>query len=238
MDLVGETKTSFNVVKQTLYRQTIADSAQVPLDNVIIISITDIETRRRSVHKVSAYTGIRVETSIIAPDSSVADQVVERISESVDSGQMAQRAQASGIGAVMVGIGSAAVGGDSNRQVVRNLRTSKLVGTDGIERPRRLISARMILPPPGSSNLTSTDAVLPGAVGDENSPFAKAFVDLGKDKDAVGGVAIGVGCAAALILAIAAYFIRKKRLEAKLKAAAPIGKAADADTTATAKEHI
>ena len=231
MDLVGETKTSFNVVKQTLYRQTIADAAQVPLDDVIIISISDIETRRRSVHKVATYTGIRVETSIIAPDPSVADQVVERIGESVDSGQMAQRAQASGIGAVMVGIGSAAVGGDSSRQVVRNLRTSKLVGTDGIERPRRLISAKMILPPPSNSTSASTDAFVTGAVRQDRSPFGQAFRDLSKDKDAIGGVAIGCGVAAAVIFAIAAYFIRKKRLKAKLKA--------DAGTsTVAAKEHI
>lgn len=238
MDLVGETKSSFNVQKQTLYRQTVADAAQVTLDDVIIVSISDIETRRRSALKVTAYTGIRVETSIIAPDSFVADQVVERLAESVDSGRMAQSAQASGIGAVMVGIGSASVGGDSNREVVRKLRTSKLVGTDGIERPRRLISVKIIYSPPPDNSTLTTAPVVTGAEGDGgNTPFTQAFIDLGEDKDALGGVAIGVGCAAAFILALAAYFIRNKRLEAKLKAAL-VGKATDVDASTAAKEHI
>ena len=216
--MIGETLLSFNIFKQEVYRETVALAASVTKSDVIITKIMGLETRRRRVimqlPETSNFLGIRVSTSISALTAQSAETVVENLAKSVSDGDLARTIQSSGLAEVsFIGIGSIAVGGDYDNTAAQVVKTSTLVASNGNEVARKLSEPITTAP---SNNVTTTIS-LPIALPEqsEESPFVQSFIDLGEDKDAMGGVAIAIGMACAFVVTVVLFFIRKARLKVR-----------------------
>ena len=214
VDIIGETTLTFDAVKQGIYRETVAEEVEVPVVDVIILGITDIETRRRSaLQQRAVYRGIRIDTSIVAATATSADDAVVKLTDAVNSGEMAKKANVNGLNVELVGIGAAAVGGDSDKEAFADkVRPTKLFGTAGVSIPRRLIAPRTLTAP--TAPLSSAAGTLPPP---PTNAGGYAFTDLSSDKDAMGGLAIGLGIGAALIITAIAFAMKRRRNGAKQK---------------------